>query len=68
MFGDISPKYPLPATFDQAVEFYGKIPEMISHTPDGIWKEPPLSSYIFFPSRILFVGMRRESLMRYPTI
>jgi len=35
MFGDISPKYPLPATFDQAVEFYGQIPEMISHTPDG---------------------------------
>ena len=37
MYGDFSPEYPLPSTFDSAVDFYKKLPTMTSHLENDTW-------------------------------
>jgi len=49
MYGDFSPEYPLPSTFDSAVDFYKKLPTMTSHLENDTWSGVTIVSVHLLP-------------------
>ena len=49
MFGDFSPEYPLPSTFDSAVDFYKLLPTMTTHLDNDTWSGVTITSVHLLP-------------------